>query len=966
MENPAGVGEVPQSLDLRDVVRRSHAVIHIALALLLVGAMGLPLGPRLLMAAVSIGAFLVPRFGPSMPWIGRTELVAVTNVVAGFIAFSLVPEVPALSLILALVGLVAAALIARPLVERATVALALALEVAKLPIVAGSNFESSLPFLRDVLRHPLDVLVGSIVQSIGLFAIYGVVHLAARLLRRTQRALVASEARYRMLTEALPNAVLVVSEGRVAFANRAAQGLLGDVAISVQGHFLDEVLSDDLLPGLKDAIRGVREGGGPLEIEGTAMGDASHAIQLSATVSALEYEHNPAVMVVVRDVSERFAAEQGRREGEARFRAAFLHTATPFVLLTPDGKVLDLNDAAVRLFQLGHGDAVGERWERFVEARNVDEFKEFVGASTVGMVNHLRTEAMLIPSQGNAVRAEIDVTVDRTIDGSLRNYIVQIHDVTARHEAEQALRLNEQRYRSLFERSPVALYRTRPDGAIVDVNRALIELMGYASRDEMLARRAEEIYVDRDERMRIRQNLERDGEVRGRESQVFRADGSVIWVRDTSRLVEQDGTSFFEGSLVDVTARRRADSLLRRAAIQGETVAKLGQFALATVAVDDLFAEAVKNVVSVLDVTTAAVALPAASGSFETVAAVGWADADSTVLRSRLEALMGFAAAASRPIVVTPRVDGDDRVEESAVAIAIRGADRVLGVIVAMDRSGRTFSPDGLHFLRSVANVLAAAIDRHESRTQLEQIVRSKDEFIASISHELRTPLTVVAGMAHELQDQWQEFSSGEIEELISLMVDQSSDMRNLIEDLLVAARADIGKVPVHMVAMEVAPAIDAVLAAFPERNGSVIRADLAPVTAVADPTRVRQIVRNLLTNAMRYGGSTITVSSGVRADEAYVRVHDDGPGIAENQHEQIFEPYESVHVAVGTPGSVGLGLTISRKLARLMGGDLVYRVADGSVFELILPLAADARNEADDVGVQATETPLSWSSLLS
>jgi PAS domain S-box-containing protein len=966
MENAPGAAEGRHGGDARSMIRRAHTVAHAVLALMLLAAVGLPLGPRVIMALVSLAALAMPRLGSAIPQLARTELIAITNVVSGFVAFVLLPQVPALAWLLTLAGLATAAIACRPVVERGVVAGTLALEIAKLPIIATGDFSSSLPYLSQVLDSPLDVIAGSIIQSLGLFAAYGVLRIATGVLRRTQQALIESEARYRRLTEALPNAVLVISEGRVAYANESAQSMLGDVAVSIEGHFLDEVVPRDLIPGLKDAIRRVRTSGTNEELAGRPLGDSSNALHITAALSPLDYDGRPAVMVMISDVSERYAAEQARREGEARFRAAFRHTATPFVLLNPDGTVLDLNDAAVRLLDYPHDQAVGQHWDRFVERRDLNTFREFTGAAGVGLLNHLQAEAVLIPRSGPAVRAEVDITVDRSADGDLRNFIVQIHDVTARHDAEQALRLNEERYRSLFERNPVALYRTKPDGEIVDVNRALLDLLGYQSKDQFSTLDAGAIYVDPSERRRVRERMDRDGEIRGYEFQLLKADGSVMWVRDTARRVEQNGETFFEGSLVDVTARRRADNVLRRAAVQGETVAKLGQFALTSVAIDEVFAETVTSIASVLDVPIAGIMLPAADGSFESTAGVGWPEPEDGLGRERLDALVGFAAGATRPIVVTPP-DGDaPGPKHSAVGVAIRGADRLLGVVVAMDSGGKAFSGDGLHFLRSVANVLAAAIERHESRSQLEQLVRSKDEFIASISHELRTPLTVVAGMAHELQDQWGDFTDAEIEELIALVVDQSSDMRNLIEDLLVAARADIGKVAVHIVPMDVAASVDAVLSALPERNGALIRSDLRQVSAMADPTRVRQIIRNLVTNAIRYGGNTIWVSSGERDSGVFVRVHDDGPGIPPEKQEQIFEPYESVHEAVGTPGSVGLGLTISRTLARLMGGDLTYQIADGSLFELKLPAAAIPAVDEPDRGDQPSDSPLSWSSILS
>jgi signal transduction histidine kinase len=241
--------------------------------------------------------------------------------------------------------------------------------------------------------------------------------------------------------------------------------------------------------------------------------------------------------------------------------------------------------------------------------------------------------------------------------------------------------------------------------------------------------------------------------------------------------------------------------------------------------------------------------------------------------------------------------------------------------------------------------------------------VRSKDEFIASVSHELRTPLTVIAGMAHELQDRLGAFSPDEVAELIGLVVDQSLDMRNLIEDLLVAARADIGRLAVHPVNMDLVEAVEAVLAALSPAAVQDVVADMVPTMASADPTRVRQIIRNLVTNAVRYGGPRVTIESGGDGETVFVRVRDDGPGVPAGLRERIFDPYESAHDPAGQPGSVGLGLTVSRKLARLMGGDLTYRYEDAtSVFELRLPAAPTEPDVV--VPPDQLEIPLSWSSL--
>ena len=115
---------------------------------------------------------------------------------------------------------------------------------------------------------------------------------------------------------------------------------------------------------------------------------------------------------------------------------------------------------------------------------------------------------------------------------------------------------------------------------------------------------------------------------------------------------------------------------------------------------------------------------------------------------------------------------------------------------------------------------------------------------------------------------------------------------------------------------------------------------DGASVHARADRTRVRQIIRNLLTNALKYGGPDIEVECRVNSDCAFIEVRDNGAGVPEEARERIFQPYERAHDPEIQPGSVGLGLAVSTQLAGLMGGELVYRYSDNwSVFRLALPL---------------------------
>lgn len=119
-------------------------------------------------------------------------------------------------------------------------------------------------------------------------------------------------------------------------------------------------------------------------------------------------------------------------------------------------------------------------------------------------------------------------------------------------------------------------------------------------------------------------------------------------------------------------------------------------------------------------------------------------------------------------------------------------------------------------------------------------------------------------------------------------------------------------------------------------------------VLAWADSLRVRQVIRNLVTNAIKYGGNRIVVGVRAMGDLAQVVVADDGPGVPEHESSLIFERYYRSVQSPTQPGSVGIGLAVSRQLAELMGGKLEYVSSGGQHrFELWLPLAASSPREA-------------------
>jgi signal transduction histidine kinase len=264
---------------------------------------------------------------------------------------------------------------------------------------------------------------------------------------------------------------------------------------------------------------------------------------------------------------------------------------------------------------------------------------------------------------------------------------------------------------------------------------------------------------------------------------------------------------------------------------------------------------------------------------------------------------------------------------EIDVPILVR--DEWQGLLAIASGEPREFSPEEVDVLTAAAVIVGAFWDRQDRMEELREVARSKDRFLSSVSHEVRTPLTAVVGLAEILRSAFDEEGDTQKLELASLIAEQGFEMANIIEDLLVAGRMEIDAVSVVLEEVDLLEQIE--LAMRGVNGASNVMVERQHVRALADPVRLRQIVRNLVTNALRYGGDTVLLTiEEAGPGHAVVSVGDNGVGIRAADTNRIFEPYQRAGDAPSTAGSVGIGLAVSRHLARKMGGDLVYRRKDG------------------------------------
>ncbi len=240
------------------------------------------------------------------------------------------------------------------------------------------------------------------------------------------------------------------------------------------------------------------------------------------------------------------------------------------------------------------------------------------------------------------------------------------------------------------------------------------------------------------------------------------------------------------------------------------------------------------------------------------------------------------------------------------------------------------------------------------------ELSESKDAFIAGISHELRTPLTGIYGFSEHLLENGIS-DPVETMELIRLINKDSADLSRMVDDILTAARLESDVLAFEYQAVALYEESAAAIAPL-QRAGADIRLE-GNALVWADPVRTRQIIDNLVSNAIQHGGPAVEVYLETNERNAVVTVSDNGLGVDAGIVEKLFERFVHDGEESLLNGSIGLGLSIARSLARTMGGDVTYVRAGGwTNFVLTLPLldTADLWDAKPKQGEALIGVPLS------
>ncbi len=340
------------------------------------------------------------------------------------------------------------------------------------------------------------------------------------------------------------------------------------------------------------------------------------------------------------------------------------------------------------------------------------------------------------------------------------------------------------------------------------------------------------------------------------------------------------------------------------------------------------------------------------------------------------EGALGQLAVVGEPVQVTDIVDGrvyQSRVREillrlgyrSLLAVPLQRENDLLGGLVVNRKTAGEFAPEIIALLQTFASQSALAIQNarlfreiEDKSRQLEVASQHKSEFLANMSHELRTPLNAIIGFSEVLAEKMFGEVNDKQAEYLADILDSGRHLLSLINDILDLSKIEAGRMELNLSEFSLPSAIDNTLMLLRERAH---RRDIALACTIddglgsiqADERKVKQVVLNLLSNALKFTpeGGRIDVRAARRNGCAEIAVTDTGVGIAPDDQAAVFEEFRQVGTASKKVEGTGLGLAISRKFIELHGGRIWVEstLGEGSTFAFTLPLS----RETPPVGCQ-------------
>jgi PAS domain S-box-containing protein len=620
------------------------------------------------------------------------------------------------------------------------------------------------------------------------------------------------------------------------------------------------------------------------------------------------------VVVVLTDITQR------KRDEEVRARLAAIVSSSEDAIIgkTVDGIITSWNAGAMHLYGYTAEEVIGHPIDIIIPPEELPAYHALFRRVAHGeRVARMETERL----RKDGVRIHVSLSLSPIIDA--RNRIIGIsaigHDITARIQAERALRESEERLRTIFNSVYDAIFLHARDGAIIDVNDRMLAMYGV-TREE--ARRMTIVHDFSSPSNPLDELPSIWSRVIAGQPQFFEwlarrpHTGEEFYVEVYLRAIQLHGQDVIMANVRDISERKRAEDERERLLAELDTT-------IASITDGVVIANAAGEVIRVN---------PAAQALLEYTPG-----AEPTT----------FAELLGDMTVEMPQSSPFPQ-EMVPLQRALHGEAMQGSIAVMVTRSGmRRWVSLGAAPIRTTAGEVLGVVGTFTDITEVHDTQEQMEEMLRLISHDLRVPLSVIQGHAQLLKEDLaasaarEEYQAG-----VFAILRSAQRLNNMIQDLVDVARYEGRRLPLTREAVVLPEYLTRLL----RRTGTVLETeriqldipdDLPPVWA--DYDRLERIVINLLSNALKYSdpGTPVTVRAYPHDGEVVMAVTDRGQGIPPDEIPLLFQRYYRARGESRAEG-IGLGLYITRLLVEAHGGRIWVEseLGKGSTFFFTLPRA--------------------------
>lgn len=669
-------------------------------------------------------------------------------------------------------------------------------------------------------------------------------------------------------------------------------------------------------------VRQTLEAGAVTEYALTLVARSRRLLQVSFNASVFKDANGNVrgILASARDITDRVRLEEQLREQQTYLRGLIESSVDGLVTVDQDGFITDVNDQICRMSGYARNDLIGSPFKQhFTDPAQADAGVKRTLAE--GVVTNY--ELVIKAKTGRKATVSFNASVFRSAEGRIQGIFASARDISEQARLQSKLAEQQAYNRSLIEASPDALFAIAPDGTITDVNEEATRITGY-SRKHLINSTFSNYYTDAGQaRSGVKQAFA-EGRVIGYELTLITRYGRRILVSFNAG-VFSDATGAALGILAaarDITSQKELEGQLRDSQFYTRSLIESNIDALMTT--DPL--GIITDVNQQMETLTGCSRDELIGSAFK----VYFTEPDKA--EDGIRKVLGEGRVTNYELTARSK-EGEETVVSYNATTFNDQSGQLQGVFAAA---------------RDVTERKRFEQTLQEKNLELENASLAKDRFLASMSHELRTPLNAVIGFTGTLLMKLPGPLTADQEKQLQTIQSSGKHLLSLINDLLDLAKIESGKVKVQLESVALQDVIHEVaetLRPLAERRGLEFAAVLpeASLAVKTDRRAVHQIVINLANNAIKFterGKVSVELRPRAGGKSVEITVIDTGIGIRPENQTRMFQAFEQVDSAPRLEGT-GLGLYLSQKLARLIGGQIEFEseFGTGSRFTLVLPL---------------------------